>query len=88
MKIVLMIVAFISISLNANDKWIKIKSPHKSEAPKPTPNLDINLSQIKPADKMIKNATAIKKLIDARSKKEKTSTNAKNWFILDAYDSK
>ena len=37
---------------------------------------------------MMKNATVIKQLIDATSKKEKVATNDKNWFILNNENSK
>ena len=36
----------------------------------------------------MKNATAIKQLIDATSKKEKQTTNDKNWFVLKSEASK
>jgi len=48
----------------------------------------MNLSQIKPLNKMMKNVTVVKQLLDATSKKEKTTTNDKNWFTLNNENAK
>ena len=68
----------IAIKIFANENWIPINSMNKTE----TRTLDINLSQIKPINKILKNAMVVKTLIDATSKKEKPITNDKNWFDL------
>ena len=80
MKVVLALLIFISLS--ANENWIKIKSMNQTQTPKPKNKLDANLSKIAPINKMMKNATVIKQIIDATSKKEKQTTNDKNWFVL------
>ena len=67
---------------SANEKWIPIKPIEKHQFPKQNNKLDINLSQVAPINKMLKNATVIKQLIDATSKKEKAVSNGKNWFVL------
>ncbi len=82
MKIVslTLLLIFLTINLYADKNWIQI------EKPKTKP--DVNLSQIEPINKMIKNATVIKQLIDATSKKEEPVNNEKNWFVLKSEDSK
>ena len=80
MKLALTLIAFISLS--ANDNWIKIEPMNQTEAPKPKNKVDVNLSQIAPINKMMRNATAIKQIVDATSKKEEKPTNDKNWFVL------
>ena len=70
--------------LSANENWIKIEPINNTKAPKSNTKLDVNLSQIEPVNKMMKNATAIKQLIDATSKKEKQTTNDKNWFVFNS----
>jgi len=80
-----------SVSLSANENWIKIEPINQTEAPKPKSKLDVNLSEITPINKMMKNATAIKQIIDATnttSKKEKQPSNDKNWFVLNNEESK
>ncbi len=80
MKVVLALLIFISLS--ANENWIKIEPMNQTQTPKPKNKLDANLSKIAPINKMMKNATVIKQIIDATSKKEKQTTNDKNWFVL------
>jgi len=83
MKLALTIITFISLS--ANENWIKIEPINQTKIPKPKSKLDVNLTQIEPVSKMMKNATAIKQIIDATNtinKKEKEPTHDKNWFIL------
>ncbi len=82
MKTILILIAFISLSLSANENWIKIEPINKTKTPKTKSKPDVNLSQIAPINKMMKNATAIKQIIDTTSKKEKQPTNDKNWFVL------
>jgi len=89
MKLILTLITFISLS--ANENWIKIEPINKTKVPKHKSKLDVNLSQIEPVSKMMKNATAIKQIIDATnttSKKEKQPTNNKNWFVLNSEESK
>jgi len=77
---------FISIKISANENWIKIQAINKTQTPKENIKLDINLSQIKPINKMMKNATVIKQLLDATSKKDKPTSNDKNWFVINTED--
>jgi len=86
MKLILTLITFISLS--ANENWIKIEPINQTKTPKPKNKVDVNLSEIAPINKMIKNATAIKQIIDATSKKEEKPTNDKNWFILNNEGSK
>ena len=81
-QMLLLPLLFQVITLSANENWIPIKPTSQEEAPKQNTNLDVNLSQVEPINKMMKNATAIKQLIDATSKKEKKVTTDKNWFVL------
>ena len=89
MKLALALIIFISLS--ANENWIKIEPINKTKTPKPKSKLDVNLSEIAPINKMMKNATAIKQIIDATNtttKKEKQPSNDKNWFVLNNEESK
>jgi len=71
---------FITINLDADKNWIKIEPLNKTQPSKSNTKSDHNLSQMQPINKMIKNAILIKELID--NKKEKPTTNNKNWFVL------
>ncbi len=82
MKRVLALIAFTSMSLYSNENWIKIEPIDKTPTPKPVTTQDVNLSKIEPINKMMKNATVVKQLIDVTSKKEKKTTNDKNWFVI------
>ena len=84
MKTILLTLAtiFLTINLYADKNWIKIEPINKTETSKSKTNLDINLSQIKPINKMMKNARVLKQLIDATNKKEKVNITDKNWFII------
>ena len=75
---------------SANENWIPITPTYNEQTPKVKPNtqLDINLSQIEPINKMMKKATVIKQIIDATNKKEKPTTNDKNWFVLKSEENK
>jgi len=89
MKIILTLLSFIILNSHANENWIKIEPINTTQTPKQDPKIDINLSQIEPVNKMIKNATLIKQLIDATGKKENTKpSNDKNWFVLKSEESK
>jgi hypothetical protein len=81
MKMTLLIIFLMltSLNLHADKNWIEIEPRNK----KKTQNLDINLSQVEPINKMMKNAMVIKQLIDS-SKKEKPSSDNKKWFVLNA----
>ena len=85
MKIILTLLSliFVTITLYADKNWIKIEPINKTQTSKSNTNVEVDLSQIEPINKMMKNATVIKQLIDATSKKEKpTTNNNKNWFVL------
>ena len=75
---------------SANENWIPIAPTDNKQAQKvkPKTQLDVNLSQIEPVNKMMKKATVIKQIIDATNKKEKATTNDKNWFVLKSEASK
>ena len=81
MKIILLtlILIFSTINIYADKNWIQIE---------PKSKVDVNLSQIQPINKMIKNATDFKQLIDVMIKNEKVDTNEKNWFILNSENTK
>lgn len=79
---------FIITILPANENWINIESIDETQALKSSAKLDVNLSQIEPLNKMMKNVIAIKQLIDATNKKEKNISNDKNWFALNNERSK
>ncbi len=78
----------IAIKISANENWITIEPINQTKISKPDTNVDINLSQIEPVNKIMKNATVIKQFIDATSKKDEPTANDKNWFILNTKDSK
>lgn len=88
MKIILfaLFLAFANINLCSNENWIPIESINKTQ--KQNSRLDVNLSQIEPINKMMKNAMLIKQLIDSTGKKEKPTENDKNWFALDTMENK
>ncbi|MCD6191423.1 MAG: hypothetical protein J7K14_07825 [Sulfurimonas sp.] len=83
-----LVVIFLAINLYADKNWIQIEPINKTQTAKSKTKLDVNLSQIEPINKMMKNATVIKQLIDATNKKEKPTSNEKNWFVLKSEDSK
>lgn len=85
MKLLLL---FLVTTIYADKNWIPITTVEQTTAPKPTTRLDVNLSQIKPINKMIKNVAVVKQLIDVTTRKEKPLTNSKNWFVLHSEDSK
>ncbi len=85
-KVILTLI--LSTIILANENWIKIEPINKTQTPKSKSKLDVNLSQIEPVNKIMKNATAIKQLIDATSKKEKKTTNNKNWFVINGKEKK
>jgi len=77
--------ALITITLYADKNWIQIEPINKTQTS--NSKLNINLSQIEPINKMIKNVTVIKQLFD-NTKKETPSINSKNWIVLDNTESK
>ena len=78
----------LTINLYADKNWIQIEPISKTQTAKPKTKLDVNLSQIEPINKMMKNAIVVRQLIDATNKKEKPATNDKNWFVLNSEDNK
>ncbi len=75
----------LSIKLTGNENWIEIKTTEQTQTPKATKNLDINLSQIEPINKMMHNITLVKQLMDVIPQKEAPApSDNKNWFILNA----
>ena len=92
MKIIITLMSFliVSVSLYANENWIKIEpiNTAQTQKPKQETQVDVNLSKIEPVNKMMKNVTLIKQIIDATNKKEKQTKSDKNWFILGKEKSK
>ncbi|MDY0233838.1 MAG: hypothetical protein RBS11_07335 [Sulfurimonas sp.] len=88
MKLMLLFLLLQIITLYANENWISIEPLDKTPTSKTPNKLDLNLSQIEPINKMIKNATVLKQLIDLTTKKELPATNDKEWFILNSETSK
>lgn len=84
MKITSLYFLFIlfNIELSANENWINIEAINVTQSPKQHTRLDINISQIAPINKILKNVTVVKQLIDTTSKEEKVTTHSKNWFTL------
>lgn len=83
-----LLLTFLTINLYADKNWIQIEPRNEIQTTKLKSKLDVNISQIEPINKMMKNATAIKQLLDATSKKDLQSTNEKNWFVLNIEESK
>lgn len=84
MTLLTLLLIFITTNLNADKNWIKIEDANKTQKTKS--KLDLDISQIEPLNKMIKNLKAVKQLID-NTKKEKTVTDDKNWFVVNSEDS-
>ena len=83
-----LVLIFLTINLYADKNWIQIEVINKTQTAKSKTKLDVNLSQIEPINKMMKNATVIKQLIDATSQQDKPTSNEKNWFVLNSEASK
>ncbi len=83
-----LLLIFSTLNLYADKNWIQLEPIDKTQTTKSKTKLDVNLTQIEPINKMMKNATLIKQLIDATNKKEKVATNDKNWFILNNENTK
>ena len=66
----------------ANENWIKIESINKKQAQKSHKQLNVNLSQIEPINKIMKRASIVKQLIDTKGKKETQTSSGKNWFEI------
>jgi len=92
MKIIITLMSFliVSVSLYANENWIKIEPINTAQTQKlkQESQVDVNLSKIEPVNKMMKNVTLIKQIIDATNKKEKQTKSDKNWFVLGKEKSK
>ena len=87
MKIILLtLLIFLTTNLYADKNWIQIEPINKTQTAKSNTKIDVDLSQIKPINKMMKNATAVKQLLDATSKKDEPTSNEKNWFVLNPKD--
>ena len=89
MKIILYtLLIFLVINLYADKNWIPIEPVSNTKSKKSNTKLDVNLSQIEPINKMMKNITVVKQLINVISEKEKPIKNDKNWFIMNTEDNK
>lgn len=88
MKILFLLLLFLTLNLFAQKNWIPIQTikqiQNKPDTPKPTPKIDVNLSQIAPLNTMMRNATLLQQLVHATTfkQKDRVTTNNKNWFIL------
>ncbi|PNV83533.1 MAG: hypothetical protein C0627_05475 [Sulfurimonas sp.] len=80
MKLLLPFLLSLSLpsTASADENWIPITSVDKPQTSK----------QVGAVNKMIKNATVIKQLIDTTGKKEIVTTKDKNWFVLSSEESK
>ena len=77
------------MNLYANENWITIEPINETQTPKsqkPKAKLDVNLSQIEPISKMMKNISLIQQVIKATSQKEikRETPSDKNWFLINA----
>ncbi len=89
MKIILYtLLIFLAINLYADKNWIPIEPTSNTKSKKSNTKLDVNLSQIEPINKMMKNITVVKQLINVISEKEKPIKNDKNWFIMNTEGNK
>lgn len=80
MKLLLPLLLSLSLTstASADENWIPITSADKPQTSK----------QVGAVNKIIKNATIIKQLIDTTGKKEIVTTKDKNWFVLSSEESK
>lgn len=80
MRLLLPLLLLLSLTstASANENWIPITPVDKPQTSK----------QAGAVNKMIKNATVIKQLIDPTSKKETVTTKEKNWFVVGSEESK
>jgi hypothetical protein len=89
MKIIsLVLLVLIAVKISANENWIEIEPLNKTQTSKSNTKIDVDLSQIEPINNMMKNATVMKKLMDATSKKGVPASNEKKWFVLNTENSK
>jgi len=77
-----LLISFLTINLYADTKWIPIETINKTQTSKSNTKIGVDLSQIEPINKIMKNAKIIKQLIDATNKKNEPTNNMKNWFVL------
>lgn len=89
MKIVrlVFIIFFISIGLDANEKWISFEKETKKEQPKATTqnskNMQINLANLNPAQRMINKIKLAKYFLDrVPQKKQSSKQEQKKWFKI------
>ncbi len=87
MKIISVLMTLIIVHLYANEKWIKIEPIADTQTPKAQKQetkSDVNLSQIEPINKMMKNISLIQQIIKVTDKKEtkQPTNNDKNWFVI------
>ncbi|WP_373004005.1 hypothetical protein [Sulfurimonas sp.] len=82
-----LLLLFLAIDSEADKNWIKINPQEQTKTLKSDTKADLNLSQIQPINRILRNATLIKQLIDNK-RKEKPTANDKNWFVLNTKDSK
>lgn len=72
---------FIATILSAHENWIEIEPANKPQKQKPDMKPDANLSQSESINKIIKNATAVKNLLEGTGKVEKPNSD-KKWFEM------
>ena len=84
-NVIILFFLFITVNLYADKKWISIEPVSTTQNTKENVNkLDIKPSQMQPINKLIKNATIIKRLVDNKRDKEKLNEDSKkNWYSLD-----
>jgi hypothetical protein len=79
---------FVTINLCADKNWIPIEPITQASTFKEKSQKDRNLSQIEPINKMIKNITVVKQLVDGTQTKEKNIKSDKNWYLLEDMENK
>jgi hypothetical protein len=85
MKKSLIIILLITLQLSANKNWIPITSTDTKKTSKKSTELQIDLTQLKPLNKMMRKVTLIKKILNMTTKTkkiEKVVENKNRWFVL------
>jgi len=70
-----------SVMLHADKKWIPINTINETKVSSSNLQSDMHLSQMEPINKVIKNLTVAKQLLD-NANKVKPTVHEKKWFLL------
>ena len=84
-NVIILFFLFITVNLYADKKWISIEPVSTTQNTKQeSSKLDIKQSQMQPINKLIRNATIIRRLVDNKRDKEKLNEDSKkNWYSLE-----